>query len=71
MGKEVVEYSKHNIWVGLFDILIKNKTFKTFTNSKRIGIYQNQIHRFCVRPEGRKNPHFLDNIKSFHVYRIT
>ena len=64
--KEVVEYSKHNIWIGLFDILIKNQNIQNFYEFKKNwDLSESNTLGFCARPEGRKNPHYLDNIKSF------
>ena len=64
--KEVANSSKHNIWVGLFDILIENKNIQNFYEFKRnLELSDSNTIGFCARPEGRKNPHFLDGIKSF------
>jgi len=63
--QEINKISKHSIWVGLFDILIPNEKITNFyefkynkplTDSDTIG--------FTARCEGRKNPHFLDGLKS-------
>jgi hypothetical protein len=59
-------HSKHNIWIGVYDILTKNTNIPNFyefksnlplSNSSNIG--------FASRCEGRKNPHYLDGIKSY------
>ena len=64
--KEVANSSKHNIWVGLFDILIENQNIQNFYEFKRnLELSDSNTIGFCARPEGRKNPHFLDGIKSF------
>ena len=64
--KEVVEYSKHNIWVGLFDIPISDKTITNHYEFKRNWeLSESNTIGFCARPEGRKNVHFLDGLKSF------
>jgi len=64
--KEVANSSKHNIWVGLFDILIENENIQNFYEFKRnLELSDSNTIGFCARPEGRKNPHFLDGIKSF------
>mgnify|MGYP003314651831 CR=1 FL=1 len=64
--KEVVEYSKHNIWVGLFDIPISDKTITNhYEFKKNWELSESNTIGFCARPEGRKNPHYLDGMKSF------
>ena len=64
--KEVANSSKHNIWVGLFDILIENENIQNFYEFKQnLELSDSNTIGFCARPEGRKNPHFLDGIKSF------
>tara|TARA_Y100001958_G_C21222913_1_gene548258 strand:+ start:544 stop:1545 length:1002 start_codon:yes stop_codon:yes gene_type:complete len=64
--KEVANSSKHNIWVGLFDILIENENIQNFYQFKQnLELSDSNTIGFCARPEGRKNPHFLDGMKSF------
>jgi hypothetical protein len=64
--KQVNEWAKHSIWVGIFDIKIPStkitnfyefKHNKPLSNSNNIG--------FAARCEGRKNPHFLDRLPSY------
>ena len=66
--KQVAKSSKHNIWVGLFEILIENQNiqnFYEFKHNRGLPIDHSNKIGFCARPEGRKNPHFLDGLKSF------
>jgi len=50
----------------LFDILIKNQNIQNFYEFKKNwDLSESNTLGFCARPEGRKNPHYLDNIKSF------
>lgn len=62
---DVINWSKNNIWVGLYEILHKNITIPNFyefkwdtplSHSNKLG--------FAARSEGRKNPHYLDGIPS-------
>ena len=63
--KKVAKSSKHNIWVGLFDIIIDNTNIKNFYEFKRNWeLSESNTLGFCARPEGRKNPHFLDGLDS-------
>lgn len=64
--KQINEWSTHSIWIGLYEILIKNlnitnfyefKHNKELSNSTKVG--------FASRSEGRKNPHYLDGLESF------
>jgi len=64
--KDVVGYSKHNIWIGLYDILYKTTNIPNFyefkhnkplSNSNKLG--------FAARCEGRKNPHFLERKEGY------
>jgi hypothetical protein len=62
---DVINWSKNNIWVGLYEILHKNINIPNFyefkwdtplSHSNKLG--------FAARSEGRKNPHYLDGISS-------
>ena len=64
--QQVNDWANHTIWVGIYDILFENKNIPNFyefkynlplSNSKNLG--------FASRCEGRKNPHYLDGLKSF------
>lgn len=64
--KEINQVSKHPIWVGLFDILYettKIPNFYEFKSNKSLSTSTNL--GFAARCEGRKNPHYLDGLKSF------
>ena len=64
--KEINQVSKHPIWVGLFDILYettKIPNFYEFKSNKPLSTSTNL--GFAARCEGRKNPHYLDGLKSF------
>jgi hypothetical protein len=64
--KEVNEWSSNTIWVGLFDILFPNQNIKNFYEFKHNSPLSNSINLgFASRCEGRKNPHYLDGLKSF------
>ncbi len=64
--KEVNEWSKHTIWVGLFDILFPNKNIPNFYEFKHnLPLSESNTLGFASRCEGRKNPHYLDGLKSF------
>lgn len=63
---EINDISKHSIWVGLFDILIKNKNIPNFYEFKHnFELSKSNNLGFASRCEGRKNPHYLDGLKSY------
>ena len=63
---EINDISKHSIWVGLFDILIKNKNIPNFYEFKHnLELSKSNNLGFASRCEGRKNPHYLDGLKSY------
>ena len=63
---EINNISKHSIWVGLFDILIKNKNIPNFYEFKHnLELSKSNNLGFASRCEGRKNPHYLDGLKSY------
>jgi hypothetical protein len=64
--KEVNEWSTHTIWVGLFDILFPNKNISNFYEFKHnLELSDSNSLGFAARCEGRKNPHYLDGLKSY------
>jgi hypothetical protein len=64
--KEVNEWATHSIWVGLFDILIENKNLPNFYEFKwNLPLLNSNYLGFAARCEGRKNPHYLDGLKSY------
>ena len=63
--KEVNEWSTHTIWVGLYDILFQNKNIPNFYEFKWDSpLSDSNTIGFASRCEGRKNPHYLDGLKS-------
>ena len=64
--RKVNEKSKYNIWVGLYDILPKNINIPNFYEFKyNLDLSDSNVVGFTARCEGRKNPHYLDGIKSY------
>jgi hypothetical protein len=64
--REVNEWATHSIWVGLFDILIENKNLPNFYEFKwNLPLSKSNYLGFAARCEGRKNPHYLDGLKSY------
>ena len=64
--QQVNDWSKHSIWVGLYDILIPNKNIRNFYEFKHHSpLSDSRNLGFASRCEGRKNPHYLDGLKSF------
>ena len=64
--EKVNEYSTHNIWIGVYDILIENKNIPNFYEFKHnLPLSESNNLGFTARCEGRKNPHYLDGLKSF------
>jgi len=62
---DVIEYSNHNIWVGLYDILHKNVKIPNFYEFKlELPLSESNKIGFAARSEGRKNPHYLDGLPS-------
>ncbi len=62
---DVIEYSNHNIWVGLYDILHKNVKIPNFYEFKlELPLSESNKIGFAARSEGRKNPHYLDRLPS-------
>jgi hypothetical protein len=64
--RKINKHSKHNIWIGVFDILTKNTNIPNFYEFKHnLPLSKSNNLGFTARCEGRKNPHFLDGLKSF------
>jgi len=64
--EKINKYSKHNIWVGVYDILIENRNIPNFYEFKyNLPLSDSSNIGFASRCEGRKNPHFLDGLKSY------
>ena len=63
---QVVDWSKHNIWVGLFEILYKTKNIPNFYEFKvNNPLSESNKLAFASRCEGRKNPQYLDGMEAF------
>ena len=63
---QVNEWATHSIWVGLYDILIPNKNIRNFYDFKwDLPLSESNNLGFAARCEGRKNPHYLDGLKSY------
>ena len=64
--RKVNEFSKHNIWVGVYDILTENTNIPNFYEFKHnLELTDSNGLGFTARCEGRKNPHYLDGLKSY------
>jgi hypothetical protein len=64
--QKVNKSSKYNIWVGVYDILTKNVNIPNFYEFKNnLDLSDSNNIGFASRCEGRKNPHYLDGLKSF------
>ena len=64
--QQVTEWSKTNIWIGLYEIPYKNKNLLNFYEFKHnLPLSKSNYLGFASRCEGRKNPHYLDGLKSF------
>lgn len=64
--QQVTEWSKHNIWIGLYEILYENQNIPNFYEFKHnLPLSHDTKVGFTARSEGRKNPHFLDRIPSY------
>ena len=63
---KVNKWATHSIWVGLFDILIKNKVINNYYEFKHnLDLSKSNKLGFAARCEGRKNPHYLENFDCF------
>lgn len=63
--QSVAEWANINIWVGLFNIPYDNKNIINFYEFKRnLKLSTSNEIGFASRCEGRKNPHYLDGLKS-------
>jgi hypothetical protein len=64
--KQVTEWSKTNIWIGLYEIPYKNINLLNFYEFKHnLPLSNSNYLGFASRCEGRKNPHYLDGLKSY------
>ena len=64
--EKVNEHSTHNIWIGVYDILTENTNIPNFYEFKHnLPLSESNNLGFTARCEGRKNPHYLDGLKSF------
>jgi hypothetical protein len=64
--QEVNNYSKHSIWVGLFDLSYSTTNITNFYEFKKdLPLSHSTDLGFASRSEGRKNPHYLDGLKSY------
>lgn len=64
--KQINEWAKHSIWVGLYEILIKNTNIQNFYEFKHNKpLSESNKLGFAARCEGRKNPHYLDGLPSY------
>lgn len=62
---DVINSSKYNIWVGLYEILHKNTNIPNFYEFKLdLPLSESNKIGFAARSEGRKNPHYLDGLSS-------
>ena len=63
--KQVNEWAKHSIWIGLYNLKIKNQNIPNFYEFKKnLPLSKSKTLGFASRCEGRKNPHYLDGLKS-------
>ena len=63
---DVNKWSTHSVWIGLFDILTPNKNIRNFYEFKHnLPLSESNNLGFASRCEGRKNPHYLDGLRSF------
>jgi hypothetical protein len=64
--KDINEWAKHSIWIGLFNIPYKNKNIRNFYEFEHnLPLSKSNKMGFASRCEGRKNPHFLDKKDCF------
>jgi len=64
--KDMVGYAKHNIWIGLFNIIHKNTNIPNFYEFKHnLDLSKSNKIGFAARCEGRKNPHFLERKEGY------
>ena len=64
--KQVNDWSKNSIWVGLYEILFKNDNIPNFYEFKQnLSLNDSNTLGFAARCEGRKNPYYLDGLKSY------
>lgn len=64
--QQVTNWSKNNIWVGLYDIQYKNLEIPNFYEFRsNLPLSESNKIGFAARSEGRKNPHYLDGLPSY------
>lgn len=64
--QQVTEWAKTNIWIGLYKIPYKNTNIINFYEFKyNLPMSESNNIGFTARCEGRKNPHYLDGLKSY------
>lgn len=64
--RQVTEWAKTNIWIGLYKIPYINTNIKNFYEFKHnLPLSESNNLGFASRCEGRKNPHYLDGLPSF------
>lgn len=64
--QQVSEWAKTNIWIGLYKIPYKNTNIINFYEFKyNLPLSESNNIGFTARCEGRKNPHYLDGLKSY------
>lgn len=64
--KQINEWATYSIWIGVFDILFENKNIPNFYEFKQnLPLSESNTIGFASRCEGRKNPHYLDRLKSY------
>ena len=64
--KDMVKYSKKNIWVGLFNIIHETINIPNFYEFKyNLPLSKSTKLGFAARCEGRKNPHFLERKEGY------
>lgn len=64
--KDVMEWSNHNIWVGLYNFGKKVTNIPNFYEFKKNEkLSKSNNIGFASRCEGRKNPHYIEGLKSY------
>ena len=62
---EINDVSNHSIWIGVYEILVKNKNIPNFYEFKQnLPLSDSNTIGFAARSEGRKNPRYLDGLPS-------
>ena len=64
--QKITKHSKNNIWIGLYKIKYENINIKNFYEFKHnLPLSDSTNIGFASRCEGRKNPHYLDELPSY------